>query len=76
MARAAGGWALFSVLRACAWGGEGGVVVVAAVPRFMACFIVWGLSQGFRTATAISVVVAAPCSVTVHVEFFSPEKGR
>jgi hypothetical protein len=74
LARAAGG--LFSLFSVRARGGRGGVVVVATVPRFWACFLVWRLFQGFRAATAMSVVVAAPCSVAVHVEFFSPEKGR
>jgi len=35
------------------------VVVVATVPRFWACFVVWGLSQGFKAVTVGGVVVAA-----------------
>jgi hypothetical protein len=38
--------------------GEGGVVVVATIPRFMACFIVRGPFQGFMAVTVGGVVVA------------------
>jgi hypothetical protein len=42
------------------------VVVVATIPGFSDCFVDRRLFQGFRAATAMSVVVAAQCPPMNH----------
>ena len=45
-------------------GGEGGVVVVAVIIRFLACLLVWGL---FRGSVVAVVVVLCPLVVPYSV---------